>query len=53
MDMNVVFTITDNYTAYCGVALCSLLENNKDVTVNVYIISDFIKNKFKNYIISF
>lgn len=42
--MNVVFSITDNYTAYCGVALCSLLENSKDVTVNVYIISDFISD---------
>lgn len=49
--MNIAFTITDNYTPFCGVALCSLLENNKNIHFNVYIVVDNISETNKEMLI--
>src|SRR5579875_3360148 len=41
--LNVVFTIDERFVQHFSVTLVSLLENNKDITVNIYVIHN-IKN---------
>lgn len=38
--MNIVLCASDNYTMPCGVTICSVCENNRDVAVSFYIITD-------------
>lgn len=48
--LNVLYQSDNNYAAFMGVSICSLLENNKDANIiNVYIIDDSIspENKTK------
>ena len=41
-EINVLYQSDNNYAVYMGVSICSLLENNKEVLTNVYIINDGI-----------
>lgn len=50
--MNIVYASDDNFADVLAVSLVSLLENNKNNTVNVYIISQDISDKNKERIIS-
>ena len=47
--MNFLFTITDSYAPFCGVTIQSIIENNKDLDLNFYIVCPDIKevNKIK------
>lgn len=46
--MNLLFTITDNYAPYCGVALTSFLVNNNWTRFDVYIITDGLTENNRN-----
>ena len=43
--MNIAYTSMDNYAPYLGISLLSLLENNKNEDIHVYILSDGIGEK--------
>lgn len=40
--MNIVCTIDDKFTRYCGVMLTSLFENNKGEEITIYIVTDYL-----------
>lgn len=49
--MNIAFTSSDEYAQYMGIALLSLLDNNKKVTeINIYILDANISMKNKEFI---
>ncbi len=63
-DMNIVFAVNDGYASKLGVAIVSILENNKNEKFNFYILSsDFseksqsliekIKQKYQNFTIKY
>jgi len=37
--MNIVYSTDNNYAPYCGISIISLLENNKEENINIYIIA--------------
>lgn len=37
--INILCTPDDNYIPYCGIMLTSLFENNRDININLYVIS--------------
>lgn len=43
--MNIAYTSMDNYSAYLGISMISLLENNQNEDVVIYILSDGISEK--------
>ena len=45
--MNIVLCTDNNYANACGVCLTSLLENNKDISCNVYILTDWLSEENK------
>lgn len=45
--MNVIYSSMDNYAPYLGISMISLLENNKDTDVYVYVLSIGISPKNK------
>ncbi len=51
--LNVVFTSDENYMSYFGVACASLIENNKDILGDIFLIhnmqDDEILNKYVNF----
>lgn len=40
--MNIAYTSMDNYSPYLGISMLSLLENNRDEEIHIYILSDGI-----------
>lgn len=38
--INILCATDDNYVPYCGIMLTSVFENNKDVAVNAYVLTD-------------
>ena len=46
--MNIVCATDDNYVPLCGIMLTSLLENNKDRHIDVYILTKELNKKSKN-----
>lgn len=48
--MNVLCATDDNYAPYCGIMLTSLLENNKDRHINIFVIASRISTKNQNRI---
>lgn len=45
--INILCTPDNNYVPYCGIMLTSLLENNKDASFSIYIISDNLSDENK------
>lgn len=45
--MDIVCTIDDKFTQYCGVMLTSLLENNKESDISVHIVTDGLSESNK------
>lgn len=41
--MNILCSTDDNYVPYCGIMLTSLLENNKEEHINIYILIDVLQ----------
>ncbi|WP_345950608.1 glycosyltransferase family 8 protein [Mucilaginibacter sp. PAMB04274] len=52
-ELNVFFTIDENYIQHFTVALTSLLENNKDLTTHIYLISDIADFSPFNYVVKY
>lgn len=47
--MDIAFCLDNNYLQPCGVAICSVCENNKDIDLNFHIItSDLTKNNMES-----
>ncbi len=44
--VNIVFATDKNYIQHLCAALVSLLENNKDLSIDIYIISSGMSKKF-------
>jgi lipopolysaccharide biosynthesis glycosyltransferase len=49
--LNVVFTIDENFVRHFSVALVSLLESNKDLNLNIYIIHDIENLSQLNFVL--
>lgn len=45
--MNIICSFDDKYSAYAGVMLTSLFENNKDSNITVYALTDYVNNDNK------
>lgn len=43
--MNFLLAITDSYAPYCGVTIKSIIENNRDLDLNFYIVCPDISEK--------
>jgi len=63
-DMNIVFAVNDEYASKLGVTIVSILENNKDLKFNFFVLSsdfsdnskqsiDKIKQKYQNWNIKY
>lgn len=46
--INVVCNLDDGYSAYCGTMLTSLFENNSNLEIVVYLVTDYISEKNKH-----
>lgn len=47
--MDIAFCLDNNYLQPCGVAICSVCENNKNIDLNFHIItSDLTKNNMES-----
>lgn len=42
--MNIVCSFDNKYSPYAGVMLASLFENNKDIAITVYALTDYVDN---------
>ena len=51
--LNVFFAVDENYLIHFTVTLTSLLENNKDLNISVYIIHDLEEMKRLNQVVTF
>ena len=40
--MNIICSFDNKYSPYAGVMLASLFENNKDVAITVYALTDYV-----------
>jgi lipopolysaccharide biosynthesis glycosyltransferase len=52
-NFNIIFTIDESYIQHFTVALISVIENNKDIDLNIFVIHDIADNKTLNNAIAF